>query len=168
MALMCGPSTVNTLTANGVWPGAYTARAGCRFAAVGTRSRSRPQGVVWDAITQPEYSAAYLYGALVETTGEVGKPFRYHSPDRTELWGDETVLDADPGGVELVPDLGGEEPSRVTWHIGPAEANVCPLTVVHDRLGRAPKTAERVAGPGWMRVLSGLKTVLETGQPLNA
>jgi len=30
----------------------------------------------------------------------------------------------------------------------------------------APKTAEAVAGPGWMTVLSGLKTLLETGEPL--
>ena len=41
------------------------------------------------------------------------------------------------------------------------------LTVVHDQLDDAPKTAARVAGPGWMRVLSGLKTVLETGDSLN-
>ncbi|TML52540.1 MAG: ATPase, partial [Actinobacteria bacterium] len=30
----------------------------------------------------------------------------------------------------------------------------------------APKTAESVSGPGWMMVLSGLKTLLETGEPL--
>ena len=39
------------------------------------------------------------------------------------------------------------------------------LTVVHDRLEAAPKTAANVAG-GWMYVLSGLKTLLETGEPL--
>jgi hypothetical protein len=39
------------------------------------------------------------------------------------------------------------------------------LTLVHDQLEASPKTAESVAG-GWMRVLSGLKTLLETGQPL--
>ena len=39
------------------------------------------------------------------------------------------------------------------------------LTVVHDRLEASPKTAENVAG-GWMFVLSGLKTLLETGEPL--
>ena len=40
------------------------------------------------------------------------------------------------------------------------------LTVVHDGLEAAPKTAESVAG-GWSYVLSGLKTVLETGRPLS-
>ena len=39
------------------------------------------------------------------------------------------------------------------------------LTVVHDQLEESPKTAASVAG-GWMLVLSGLKTVLETGEPL--
>ena len=40
------------------------------------------------------------------------------------------------------------------------------VTVVHDRLEGAPRTAENVAGVGWMYVLSGLKTLLETGEPL--
>jgi hypothetical protein len=42
----------------------------------------------------------------------------------------------------------------------------CLLTVTHDRLERSPKTARSVAGVGWMGVLSGLKTLLETGEPL--
>jgi hypothetical protein len=37
---------------------------------------------------------------------------------------------------------------------------------VHDRLDGAPKTAAGVAGTGWMGVLSNLKTLLETGEPL--
>jgi hypothetical protein len=40
------------------------------------------------------------------------------------------------------------------------------LTVVHDQLENSPKTAQRVSGIGWMTVISGLKTLLETGQPL--
>jgi hypothetical protein len=37
---------------------------------------------------------------------------------------------------------------------------------VHDQLEDSPKTAESVSGTGWMMVLSGLKTLLETGEPL--
>ena len=59
-----------------------------------------------------------------------------------------------------------EEPSRVTWEIESQDGGVSLLTVVHDRLEGAPKTAAGVAGVGWMRVLSGLKTLLETGKPL--
>jgi uncharacterized protein YndB with AHSA1/START domain len=136
--------------------------------------RATPQRI-WDAITTPELSSGYLFGALVETTGETGMPFRYHSPDRTALWGDETVLDADKPHRLVVSyralynsDLASEPPSRVTWQITSDEDQVSLLTVVHDHLSGAPKTAARVDGAGWMRVLSGLKTLLETGKPLGA
>lgn len=62
--------------------------------------------------------------------------------------------------------MAGEDPSRVTWEIEPHEGGYCKLTLTHDRLEGAPKTAASVAGPGWTFVLSGLKTVLETGEPL--
>ncbi|WP_030438336.1 SRPBCC domain-containing protein [Actinoplanes subtropicus] len=130
---------------------------------------------IWDALTQPEHSAHYLFGALVDTTAETGAPFRYHSPDRTTLWGDDTVLDANAPHRLVVsyrglyhPDLATEPESRVTWQIQPDHDGVCLLTVVHDHLEQSPKTAERVAGTGWMRVLSGLKTLLETGDALHA
>ncbi|WP_322780362.1 SRPBCC domain-containing protein [Frankia sp. Cas4] len=135
--------------------------------------RATPQQV-WDAITTPTLSAGYLFGALVETTGEVGTPFRYHSPDRCALWGDETVLDADAPHRLVVtyralynPDLANEPPSRVTWQITSDENHVSLLTVVHDHLDNSPDTAARVANTGWMRVLSGFKTLLETGTPLS-
>ena len=64
------------------------------------------------------------------------------------------------------PTLAAEEESRVTWEIEPKDGGVCLLTVVHDQLDGAPKTAQSVSGPGWMFVLSGLKTLLETGSPL--
>ena len=63
------------------------------------------------------------------------------------------------------PDQAAEQASRVTWEIEPREDGTSLLTVVHDQLEGAPKTAESVAG-GWMYVLSGLKTLLETGKPL--
>jgi uncharacterized protein YndB with AHSA1/START domain len=136
--------------------------------------RANPQQL-WDALTQPEHSARYLFGALVETTAETGTPFRYHSPDRTTLWGDDTVLDANPPHRLVVsyrglyhPDLATEPASRVTWQIEPDQGDVCLLTVVHDQLEQSPRTAERVADTGWMRVLSGLKTLVETGDALNA
>jgi hypothetical protein len=37
--------------------------------------------------------------------------------------------------------------------------------VVHDQLEQSPRTAEGVSG-GWMFIISGLKTVLETGNPM--
>lgn len=135
--------------------------------------KASPQGV-WDGITKPEHSARYLFGALVETTAEVGSPFRYHAPDRSRLWGDDTVIDADPPHRLVItyrglydPALAAEPHSRVTWLTEPASDGVTLLTVVHDQLDAAPRTAARVAETtGWTRVLSGLKTVLETGSGL--
>jgi uncharacterized protein YndB with AHSA1/START domain/DNA-binding transcriptional ArsR family regulator len=132
-----------------------------------------PAQSIWEAITQPEFSARYFYGARVDTTAEVGSPFRYHSPDGSRLWGDETVLEADPPHRLVVTwrslydaELAAEPASRVTWEIEPQDGGYSLLRVVHDRLEGAPKTAESVSGPGWMMVLSGLKTLLETGAPI--
>jgi uncharacterized protein YndB with AHSA1/START domain len=86
---------------------------------------------------------------------------------------DEAILEEDPprrlvhqwtSGYD--PELAAEEPSRVTWEIEPRDDRTCLLTVVHDRLEGAPKTAESVAGEGWTFVLSNLKTFLETGEAL--
>ena len=130
---------------------------------------------IWDAITNPELTARYFHGSLVDSTFEPGTPYRGWSPDRTQLWVDGEVLESD-APRRLVhtwrslynDEQAVEEPSRVTWEIDPRDDGVSLLTVVHDRLEGAPKTAEGVSGEGWMHVLSGLKTLLETGQPLGA
>jgi uncharacterized protein YndB with AHSA1/START domain len=124
---------------------------------------------IWEAITRPEWTVQYFHGARIENRD--GR--RLASGPNGEVWGDELILEADPPR-RLVhewlsrydDELAQEEPSRVTWEIDPRENGVCLLTVVHDRLDGAPKTAESVAGEGWMHVLSGLKTLLETGEPL--
>lgn len=128
---------------------------------------------IWDAITKPEFSERYFYGSRVETTAKTGSPFLYHSPDGSTLWGDETVLESDPPRRLVVtwrslydPNLADEPASRVTWEIEPQDGGYSLLIVTHDELGAAPKTAANVSGAGWMLVLSGLKTVVETGSGL--
>jgi uncharacterized protein YndB with AHSA1/START domain len=131
--------------------------------------RATPEAIR-HAITDPSFTEQYFYGARIHTTPErrlVG------SPDDPSLTGEDPVFEYDPPR-RLVhgwrskwnAEMAAEEPSRVTWEIEPREDGTCLLTLVHDRLERAPKTAEGVAGPGWMFVLSGLKTLLETGRPL--
>ena len=127
--------------------------------------KSTPEQI-WDAITKPEFSEKYFYGARIA----VAKDRRVSSVGDSS-WEDD-VYEFDPphklvhrwvSGYD--EELASEEPSRVTWEIEPAGDGICKLTVVHDRLEAAPLTAASVAG-GWMYVLSGLKTLLETGQPL--
>jgi uncharacterized protein YndB with AHSA1/START domain len=59
-------------------------------------------------------------------------------------------------------DVKSEGASRVTWEIEPI-GDSCRLTVTHDQL-REGANAELYGG--WMMVLSGLKTLLETGELL--
>jgi uncharacterized protein YndB with AHSA1/START domain len=124
---------------------------------------------IWEAITTPEFTARYFHGARITVT-----PDHYRSLGADDaIWGDERVLEFDPPR-KLVhewlsrydDEMAAEEPSRVTWEIEPQDGGSCVLTVVHDRLEGAPKTAASVSGAGWMYVLSGLKTLLETGEPL--
>ncbi len=127
---------------------------------------------IWDAIIKPEFTARYFYGSRVQTTGEAGTPIRHLAPDSEELWGDDQILESDRP-KRLVhtwrslynPELAAEPPSRITWEIEPQPGGVCRLTVIHDRLEGSPKTAAAVSG-GWMFIISGLKTLLETGEPL--
>jgi uncharacterized protein YndB with AHSA1/START domain len=122
---------------------------------------------IWDAITKPEFTERYFHGVRVEV-----RDGRRFSAVGDTKW-DEEVLEEDPPR-RLVhrwissydEEMAAEEPSRVTWEIEPQEGGTTLLTVVHDRLEGAPKTAESVSGTGWMFVLSGLKTLLETGKPL--
>jgi uncharacterized protein YndB with AHSA1/START domain len=126
---------------------------------------------IWEAITKPDFTEKYFYGTRIDTTAE-RRLTQAH--DDSGMTGEDQVFEFDPPR-RLVhgwrskwnPELSAEEPSRVTWEIEPDEDGVCLLTVVHDQLEGAPKTAASVAGPGWMRVVSGLKTLLETGEPLS-
>jgi uncharacterized protein YndB with AHSA1/START domain len=61
------------------------------------------------------------------------------------------------------PELKVEEPSTVTWEIEP-RGEACLLTVVHE-FDSVNKAYEHVTH-GWPEILSGLKTLLETGEPL--
>jgi uncharacterized protein YndB with AHSA1/START domain len=124
---------------------------------------------IWEAITTPEFTAKYFYGARISATPELRRAL---SPDGDD-WGEDAVFEFDPPRrlvhgwqSKYNPELAAEEPSRVTWEIEPREGGYALLTVTHDQLEGAPKTAESVSGPGWMMVLSGLKTLLETGEPL--
>jgi uncharacterized protein YndB with AHSA1/START domain len=123
---------------------------------------------IWEAICKPEFTERYFYGARITNTAEG----HLGLGPNDEVWGRSEVAEFDPprrlvhGWRSLYdPELAEEDESRVTWEIEPQDGGICLLTVVHDRLEGAPKTAASVSG-GWMMILSGLKTLLETGRPL--
>jgi len=132
--------------------------------------RATPEQI-WDAITKPEFTEKYFFGARLDAELRPGGRYVQRTPDGSLLVEAE-VVESDPprklvhGWRSLYdPELADEDASRVTWEIDEQDGGYSKLTVVHDELEGAMKTAAQVSG-GWMMVLSGLKTLLETGQPL--
>ena len=127
---------------------------------------------VWDAITKPEFTTKYFYGSVLESTYEPGASYTGWSEDHSQQYVDGEIIEAAPPARLVTkwratwdPETAEEPYSRVTWELEPAGDGVTKLTVVHDQLDASPKTALQVAG-GWSFILSGMKTLLETGKPL--
>jgi uncharacterized protein YndB with AHSA1/START domain len=127
---------------------------------------------IWDAMTKPEFTENYFYGSRISVDENPGGKFIGRAGDGDSILADGEVLEYDrPRRLQHTwhalydEATAGEPASRVTWELEAEDGGVTKLTVVHDRLEAAPKTAESVAG-GWSYILSGLKTLLETGQPL--
>jgi uncharacterized protein YndB with AHSA1/START domain/DNA-binding transcriptional ArsR family regulator len=133
-----------------------------------------PAEKVWQAITEEEFTVRYFYGARTESAWKPGSKYSSYNAEKTAVMVDGEILEADPPRklvqtwhVLYDQEMAGEKPSRVTWEIEPREGGVSKLTVVHDEFPAGSKTYDSVAG-GWPWVLSGLKTLLETGEPLGA
>lgn len=136
--------------------------------------KATPQRI-WDAITRPEDSSKYFHGSNVEAELKPGGKFFYHAPDGSALWGDGRVIEVDPPKRLVTtwhalwtPEIADEKASRVIWEIEPKPGGMCKVTLTHDQLEGAPLTAAHVQGEGWMFVLSGLKTWIETGATMMA
>lgn len=132
--------------------------------------RTTPEKL-WLALVDPEFTRQYFFGTLVRTTQVKGGPMVYTFPDGSPCV-DGEILEAQPPHrlvhtwiVRYDPELATER-SVVAWEIE-QRGEVCKLTATHQ-LPAAPKTARHVASEGWSLVLSGLKTLLETGAPLPA
>ncbi|HTF36231.1 MAG TPA: SRPBCC domain-containing protein [Myxococcota bacterium] len=130
--------------------------------------KTTPQRL-WEAITNPEMRRKYNFGAGVESDWTPGSRYQGISPLAPAALWEGKNLEVDPPR-RLVQsftalwseDVRREGTSRVTWEIEPV-GDSCRLTVTHDQL-REDANAELYGG--WMMVLSGLKTLLETGQSL--
>ncbi len=139
---------------------------------------------IWDAITKPEWSARYGYGALNEYDLRPGGRYSGKASAELQAMGmpeevvDGEVIEADPPR-RLVhtwrflwsEEIAAEGPTQVAFDIQEIGNGVCSLTVTHE-LENAPETAVQLAGAvegaggGWAYVLSDLKSLLETGQAL--
>ena len=139
-------------------------------AIVYTISASTPEKV-WEALTTAEFSRKYFSGFAIEAELKIGGAFIARAPDGSVHIGGE-VIECDPpkrltvtwnvNWPGLLEKLG---PTLVTYQIEPSgEAVKLTMLQSHDRTisddilsgGRA----------GWPAILSSLKSLLETDNPL--
>lgn len=131
--------------------------------------RSTPEAV-WDAITNGERTRLYFHGLAVRSDFRPGSPIRYFPDDSADA--PEPVLAGKVLAAEVPRRLvhtfqfsdKQDPPSCVQYDIE-AVGNVTRLTVVHDGFEGETETYNTTL-TGWPPIFSGLKTLLETGEPL--
>jgi len=124
---------------------------------------------LWEAITDSEIRSKYNFGARITSDWTPGSRMAMSNPHSGDLLGEGENLEMDPPRrlVQSMRALWGEDvqsegTSRVTWEIEPV-GDSCRLLVTHDELREGAN--EQLYG-GWPMILSGLKTLLETGELL--
>jgi uncharacterized protein YndB with AHSA1/START domain len=123
---------------------------------------------LWEAITDPKQRAKFSFGVETHSDWTPGSEYKAGVPGVVDIAAGEN-LEVDPPhrlvqsfNALWSDEVKGEGTSRVTWEIEQV-GDSCRLTVVHDQL-RPGANAELYGG--WPMILSGLKTLLETGESL--
>ena len=140
---------------------------------------------LWRALTDPAFTSRY-WGVDFETDWQTGSQMTWNERGNRTEDPEQVVLEASPytrlsytwhtftpgwakaAGVDedLLAGLAAERRSKVTFELEPIGDQV-KLVVVHD--GFAPDSAlPGLISQGWPALLSSLKTLLETGEPLPA
>jgi uncharacterized protein YndB with AHSA1/START domain/DNA-binding transcriptional ArsR family regulator len=124
---------------------------------------------LWEAITDNEMRQKYNFGVGVTSDWTQGSRYEGVHPGAgiTIAQGENLEVDPPRRLVQSFNALWSDEvkaegTSRVTWEIEPV-GDSCRLTVVHDELR---EDANDELYGGWPQILSGLKTLLETGETL--
>ncbi|HEV2700575.1 MAG TPA: SRPBCC family protein [Steroidobacteraceae bacterium] len=134
-----------------------------------TYIRTSPERL-WDAITKPEFAKQYWFGMHLASEWKTGAPWQMKFEDgRTADQG--RVLEVDPPRRlviqwqnEFRPELKAEGPGQCTLELEPMGENV-KLTVTHSSPKPNSQLIVAVSG-GWPKILSNLKSLLETGKPI--
>ena len=148
--------------------------------------KATPQAI-WDAITNPDWTERYGYGGRGEFDLRPGGAYTGYSSEGMRSSGapdvavDGEVLEVDPPRklvqtfrMVMDPAMAAQGFTRVTYDIEERKNGVTRVTLTHELEG-APTLAvlmsggmeDQGAGGGWNWVLSGLKTLLETGESLD-
>jgi uncharacterized protein YndB with AHSA1/START domain len=123
---------------------------------------------LWEAITDEEMRQKYNFGVGVTSDWTPGSSYKSSVPGVIDIAAGEN-LEVDPPrrlvqsfNALWSDDVKSEGTSRVTWEIEQVGDSCC-LTVTHDELSEG---ANSELYGGWPMILSGLKTLLETGETL--
>ncbi|MGN6516773.1 MAG: SRPBCC family protein [Rhizomicrobium sp.] len=123
----------------------------------------------WAALTQSEFSKQYFFGQIIESDWRQGGPIRYRMPDGSEHIQGEILACEPPrllrftwrivgmAGLKHLPD------AIVSYRIEDTGDGVIRLTMLEEH---PTPIDERLLGggrSGWPAILSGLKSLLETG-----
>jgi uncharacterized protein YndB with AHSA1/START domain len=144
--------------------------ANSRFAYV-TYIRTTPEKL-WIALLSPEFQRRYWCETWQECEWKVGAPWKLMLPDG-RLGDSGEVLEIEPQKrfvltwrKEFQPAVHEEGYSRMTCELEPQGDSV-KLTIIHEMEISDSKLIEGVSG-GWPLILASLKSLLETGESLEA
>jgi uncharacterized protein YndB with AHSA1/START domain len=119
---------------------------------------------VWSALTDPEKTKSYYYGTEILSDWQPGS--RWTSESGDELYLDGEILEVQAPRrlvqsfhVAIEEPAASDPPSRVTWEIEPVGDGLTRVRLIHEEMPQA--TRDYVEG-GWERILSGLKSMLES------
>jgi uncharacterized protein YndB with AHSA1/START domain len=127
---------------------------------------------VWEALTSGEFTTRYFFGRSVESDWEAGSPWALRTPDGAiDVNG--LVRESDPPHklvitwkVEGPPELKDLPECVVTYEIEEAGEGVVRLAMSEAHPTPIPAYLLEGGRRGWPMILSGLKSLLETGKPL--
>jgi uncharacterized protein YndB with AHSA1/START domain len=134
-----------------------------------TYIRTTPEKL-WKALIDPEFTRRFWNETWQDCEWKPGTTWRLMIPDGRVADGGE-VAEIEPQRRlvlrwrnEFMPELREEGYSRMTYEIEKKGESV-KLTVIHEMDRPGSKFVEMVSG-GWPMILSSLKSLLETGEPL--
>jgi uncharacterized protein YndB with AHSA1/START domain len=134
-----------------------------------TYIRATPEEL-WAALTAPEFMKKYWFGMNFETDWQAGSPWKLVFPDGRVADTGEIVELEKPRRLVLRwrkqfrPELHEEGYTRCVMEIEPA-GEVVKLTISHEIDKPGSRLIDAVS-IGWPKILSSLKTLLETGTAL--
>jgi len=144
--------------------------ADSRFVYV-TYIRTTPEKL-WQALIDPEFTRRYWVGTWQDCEWKPGASWRLMIPDG-RVGDSGEVLEIEPGRRlvltwrnEFKPELREEGPSRLTYELEQQGESV-KLTVIHESETPGSKLIEGVSS-GWPMILASLKSLIETGESLEA